>query len=119
MTAFAGTTGEFTVGTTAEDVYTSVTLTHAVAMVNFVQTEALTSAANTLTVKYPKSYSLNVADGAVTEIAGEVTHTLHIATRLPEHWAQATSLQPPLRTHSPQRPCSILSYDERRNTENH
>lgn len=75
MTAFAGTTGEFTVGTTAEDVYTSVTLTHAVAMVNFVQTEALTSAANTLTVKYPKSYSLNVADGAVTEIAGEVTHT--------------------------------------------
>ena len=73
--AFAGTTGEFTVGTTAEDVYTSVTLTHAVAMVNFVQTEALTSAANTLTVKYPKSYSLNVADGAVTEIAGEATHT--------------------------------------------
>ena len=73
--AFAGTTGEFTVGTTAEDVYTSVTLTHAVAMVNFVQTEALTSAANTLTVKYPKSYSLNVADGAVTEIAGEVPHT--------------------------------------------
>lgn len=73
--AFAGTTGEFTVGTTAEDVYTSVTLTHAVAMVNFVQTEALTSTANTLTVKYPKSYSLNVADGAVTEITGEVTHT--------------------------------------------
>lgn len=73
--AFAGTTGEFTVGTTAEGAYTSVTLTHAVAMVNFVQTEALTSATNTLTVNYPKSYSLNVADNAVTEIAGEVTHT--------------------------------------------
>lgn len=72
--AYAG-VSRFTVGTTAESVYTKVTLNHAVAQVNFKQTEALTTASNTLTVKYPKSYSLNVDGNAVTEVAGEVTHT--------------------------------------------
>lgn len=72
--AYAG-LSRFTVGTDNEAAYTSVTLTHAVAQVNFKQTEALTSATNTLVVKYPKSYSLNVDDNAVTEVAGEVTRT--------------------------------------------
>lgn len=72
--AYAG-LSRFTVGTDNEAAYTAVTLTHAVAQVNFKQTEALTSATNTLVVKYPKSYSLNVDDNAVTEVAGEVTRT--------------------------------------------
>lgn len=71
--AYSG-VSKFTVGTTEESVYTSVTLKHAVAQVNFVQTEKLTSATNSLTVTYPESYSLNVGDNAVTEISGEVTH---------------------------------------------
>jgi hypothetical protein len=73
-TAYAG-VSQFTVGVTDESVYTNVTLNHAVAQVNFKQTEALATASNTLTVKYPKSYSLNVDGNAVTEVAGEVTHT--------------------------------------------
>ena len=72
--AYAG-VSKFTVGTTDEAVYTNVTLTHAVAQVNFVQTESLTSATNTLTVSYPESYSLNVGDNAVTKINGAITHT--------------------------------------------
>lgn len=72
--AFAG-LSRFTVGTTEESVYTQVTLTHAVAQVNFKQTEALTKENNELVVKYPKSYSLNVDGNAVTEVAGEVTQT--------------------------------------------
>ena len=71
--AYAG-LSRFTVGTDTEASYTSVTLNHAVAQVNFKQTEALPSATNTLTVTYPKSYSLNVGDSTVTEIAGVVTH---------------------------------------------
>lgn len=72
--AYAG-VSRFTVGTTDESVYTNVTLNHAVAQVNFKQTEALTTASNTLEVKYPTSYSLNVGDNAVTETPGEVAHT--------------------------------------------
>lgn len=72
--AYAG-VSKFTVGTTDESVYTNVTLTHAVAQVNFMQTESLTSATNTLTVSYPESYSLNVGDNAVTKIDGAITHT--------------------------------------------
>lgn len=72
--AFAG-MSQFTVGTTNEDVYTAVTLSHAVAMVNFVQTEALTAASNTLTVSFPESYKLNVEDNVVTKIDGTVTYT--------------------------------------------
>ena len=72
--AYAG-LSRFTIGTDNEATYTAVTLKHAVAQVSFKQTEVLTSATNTLVVKYPKSYSLNVDDNAVTEVAGEVTHT--------------------------------------------
>lgn len=71
--AYAG-VSKFTVGTTAESAYTNVELKHAVAQVNFAQTEKLTSATNTLTVSYPESYSLNVEDNAVTKIDGAVTH---------------------------------------------
>lgn len=71
--AYAG-VSKFTVGTTAESAYTNVELKHAVAQVNFVQTEKLTSATNTLTVSYPESYSMNVEDNAVTKIDGVVTH---------------------------------------------
>lgn len=71
--AYAG-LSRFTVGTDNEATYTNVTLTHAVAQVNFKQTEVLTSATNTLVVKYPKSYSLNVDGNAATEVAGEVEH---------------------------------------------
>lgn len=71
--AYSG-VSKFTVGTTDETVYTNVELKHAVAQVNFVQTEKLTSATNTLTVSYPESYSLNVGDNAVTKIDGAVTH---------------------------------------------
>lgn len=71
--AYSG-VSKFTVGTTDESVYTTITLTHAVAMVNFVQTEDLTSATNTLTVSYPESYSLNVGDNVVTKIDGAITH---------------------------------------------
>lgn len=73
-TAFAG-VSKFTVGTDDETVYTAVKLTHATAQVNFKQTEAFTSDANTLVVKYPESYSLNVEDMSVTKIAGEVSHS--------------------------------------------
>lgn len=72
--AFAG-ASKFTVGTDNEETYTKVTLTHAVAQVNFRQTETLLSAANTLVVGYPESYSLNVADFSVTKINGKVEHT--------------------------------------------
>lgn len=71
--AYSG-VSKFTVGTTAESAYTNVELKHAVAQVNFAQTEKLTSATNTLTVSYPESYSLNVEDNAVTKIDGAVTH---------------------------------------------
>lgn len=72
--AYAG-LSRFTAGTDNEADYTTVTLKHAVAQVNFKQTEVLTSATNTLVVNYPKSYSLNVDNDAITEIAGKVTHT--------------------------------------------
>lgn len=72
--AYAG-LSRFTAGTDNEADYTTVTLKHAVAQVNFKQTEVLTSATNTLVVNYPKSYSLNVDNDAMTEIAGKVTHT--------------------------------------------
>lgn len=71
--AYSG-VSKFTVGTTEESVYTNVTLKHGVAQVNFVQTEKLTSATNSLKVTYPESYSLNVGDNAVTKIEGVVTH---------------------------------------------
>ena len=72
--AYAG-LSRFTIGTDNEAEYTAVTLKHAVAQVNFKQTEALTTASNTLVVTYPKSYSLNVDGNAVTEIAGAVNQT--------------------------------------------
>jgi len=72
--AFAG-ASKFTVGADNEDVYTAVKLTHATAQVNFKQSEALTSDVNTLVVKYPESYSLNVENMSVTKIAGEVSHS--------------------------------------------
>ncbi len=72
--AFAG-ASKFTVGADDADVYTAVKLTHATAQVNFKQAEALTSDVNTLVVKYPESYSLNVDDMSVNKIAGEVNHS--------------------------------------------
>lgn len=72
--AFAGKVS-FTTGTDDANVYTAVTLKHAVAQANFKQTEVLTAATNTLTVTYPESYSMNVVDGSVTKIDGAVTHT--------------------------------------------
>ncbi|MEG2158189.1 MAG: hypothetical protein RRY07_10460, partial [Bacteroidaceae bacterium] len=71
--AYSG-VSKFTVGTDPETIYTNVTLTHSVAQVNFEQKEALTAAKNTLTVSYPKSYSVNVGDSSVTEIAGQIEH---------------------------------------------
>lgn len=72
--AFAGVV-KFKVGTDDATKYTAVTLTHAVAQVNFKQTTVLTSNSNTLTVKYPESYSLNVEDGNTLKIKGDVTRT--------------------------------------------
>lgn len=78
--AFAGKVS-FTTGTDDANVYTAVTLNHAVAQVNFKQTEVLTSATNTLTVTYPESYSMNVADGSVTKIDGAVTHSFTYSSK--------------------------------------
>lgn len=72
--AYAG-ASKFTVGTDDEAAYTQVALTHAVAQVQFKQTEALVSNDNTLVVKYPESYSLNVDGMGTTKIGGEVSHS--------------------------------------------
>lgn len=72
--AYAG-ASKFTVGTDDEAAYTQVPLTHAVAQVQFKQTEALVSNDNTLVVKYPESYSLNVDGMGTTKIDGEVNHS--------------------------------------------
>lgn len=72
--AFAG-VAKFKVGTNEASEYTTVTLKHAVAQVNFKQSVALTTSSNTLTVKYPESYSLNVEDGSTIKTTGDVTHT--------------------------------------------
>lgn len=73
--AFAG-MSRFTVGGAIEEsVYTKVTLDHAVAQVNFKQTEALTAANNTLVVSFDKSCSLNVDGNVATEISGAVEYT--------------------------------------------
>lgn len=64
----------FTVGEDDADVYTAVTLQHSVAQVNYVQNEVLTAPTNKLKVIYPKTYSINVDDNSVTEMAGAVTH---------------------------------------------
>lgn len=45
-----------------------MTIKHSVAQVNFIQKEAFTAAANTLKVVLPKTYQLNLASGAATEI---------------------------------------------------
>ena len=45
------------------------------------QNEALTSDVNTLVVKYPESYSLNVDDMSVTKIAGEVSHSFTYSSK--------------------------------------
>lgn len=73
-TAFAG-VSKFTIGTDQEETYTAVKLTHATAQVHFKQTEVLTSETNTLVVKYPESYSLNVENMSVTKLTGEVSHS--------------------------------------------
>ena len=73
--AFAGVV-QFKVGTDDASKYTAVTLTHAVAQVNFKQAGTLTATPTKLAVKYPESYSLNVEGSAVTKIDGEITHEL-------------------------------------------
>lgn len=73
--AFAGVV-QFKVGTDDASKYTAVTLTHAVAQVNFKQTGTLTATPTKLAVKYPESYSLNVEGNAVTKINGKITHEL-------------------------------------------
>jgi len=72
--AYAG-CSKFTVGKDDETVYTQVSLSHAVARVQYKQNELLTSTENTLEVTYPKSYSLNVDGMGTTEIAGELRHS--------------------------------------------
>ncbi|MEG0900155.1 MAG: hypothetical protein RSF40_10665 [Oscillospiraceae bacterium] len=74
--AYSG-VSRFTVGTDVEAVYTKVTLTHSVAQVNFIQTEALTTATNMLVVSYPQSFSVNVGDSTVTPIPGVITHNFN------------------------------------------
>lgn len=60
----------------SEKSYLSPVLTHSVAQVNFKQTEDFTAADNTLTVEFPKMFSLNLDGNAVTEIISPpVTHT--------------------------------------------
>lgn len=71
--AYAG-CGKFTIGKDDESVYTQLVLSHAVAKVQYKQSEALTSASNVLVVTYPKSFSLNVDGMGTTEIAGELSH---------------------------------------------
>lgn len=53
----------------------SVTLKHAVAKVEYIQTKPLTAGNNTLKVVFPKTFRLNVADFSTTEI--ESTATTH------------------------------------------
>lgn len=56
--------------------YLSPVLTHSVAQVNFKQTEDFTAADNTLTVVFPKKFSLNLDGNAVREvISPSVTYT--------------------------------------------
>lgn len=73
--AFAGVV-QFKVGMDDASKYTAVTLTHAVAQVNFKQAGTLTATPTKLAVKYPEGYSLNVEGSAVTKIDGEITHEL-------------------------------------------
>ncbi|WP_300701221.1 hypothetical protein [Bacteroides sp.] len=73
--AFAG-VAKFKVGTDDATKYTAVTLSHAVAQVNFKQTTTLSATPGKLTVKYPESYSLNVEGYTVAKIDGAVTHEL-------------------------------------------
>lgn len=70
--AFGG-MARVTAGVSAQDAY-SVTLNHAVAKVEYIQTEPLTAADNTLTVTFPNTFSLNLNDWSTTEIA-DVTYT--------------------------------------------
>lgn len=64
-----------TAGVSGTEAYT-VTLQHAVAKVEYIQTEPLTAADNTLTVGFPKIFSLDVSDWSTTEIASATgTHT--------------------------------------------
>lgn len=59
----------FTYTTGAENPeYTNVGLTHAVAKVDYFQTENFTRADNKLEVTFPKTFAINVDDNAVTEI---------------------------------------------------
>lgn len=65
----------------------SVTLPHAVAQVNYKQSasEAFAETSNTLTITFPATYSLNVADRTVTELLNSdaaipVTHTFSITS---------------------------------------
>lgn len=65
----------------------SITLPHAVAQVNYKQlaSEAFVEASNTLTITFPATYSLNVADRTATELRSSgaaipVTHTFSITS---------------------------------------
>lgn len=51
--------------------YLTPTLTHSVAQVNYKQTEDFTAEGNSLTVEFPKTYSLNLDGNVATEIQAE------------------------------------------------
>ncbi len=56
-----------------EKPYLSNVLTHAVAQVNFTQTTAIESAQNSLSITFPKTYSLNIDGAVATEITDPTT----------------------------------------------
>lgn len=76
--------------------YGIVDLTHAVAKVDYVQTENFTHADNKLEVTFPKTYAINVDDNAVTEIQNAtasvpVTHTFTGIGQMMENQSIGTS----------------------------
>lgn len=80
-----------TAGVSAQDAY-SITLNHAVAKVEYIQTEPLTAADNTLTVMFPNTFSLNVNDWSTTKIADATdTHTFTGIAKVEKETVIATS----------------------------
>lgn len=76
--------------------YANVELTHAVAKVNYVQTENFTRADNKLEVTFPKTFAINVDGNAVTEIQNStasvpVTHTFTGIGQMMENQTIGTS----------------------------
>lgn len=56
-------------------VYYDIALTHAVAQVNFVQSEVFTADDNVLSVEFANSYSVNVDDNSISSLGESVTYS--------------------------------------------